>query len=243
MSQRSGYEGNRGRMENEMLGFDVEGHVTYALRNAEVKRWPFPHFFAQDVFPWDAYRMLQGRIVCQEGYEGSQGRLYGRKFADPGDIPDLAFMKTPEFLRNVASIFLPEMHAHFAKRPMEFFTDLRLVRDGEGYQIGPHTDAPWKLVSLLFYFPLTGDFEGHGTSIYVPRDPAFRCPGGPHHKFDDFKRIHTAPFVPNTCFGFWKTDNSFHGVEPIREEMRRDVLLYNIYDKAIYLEYNQSVGE
>jgi hypothetical protein len=37
------------------------------------------------------------------------------------------------------------------------------------------------------------------------------------------------PYVPNTLFGFMKTPNAFHGVEPIAEtNVERALLLYDI---------------
>ena len=72
-----------------------------------------------------------------------------------------------------------------------------------------------------------------GTSIYVPNDPDFRCPGGPHHNRNQFTRLHTNPFAPNSLFAFFKTDNSFHGVEPVGDpDCRRWLLLYDIYVNA-----------
>jgi hypothetical protein len=63
----------------------------------------------------------------------------------------------------------------------------------------------------------------------MPRDPAFLCPGGPHHPFDKFQRMRTMPYLPNSLFAFMKTANSFHGVEPIEEPgLQRDLLLYDV---------------
>jgi hypothetical protein len=43
--------------------------------------------------------------------------------------------------------------------------------------------------------------------------------------------VFTAPFRPNSLFGFVKTANSFHGVEPLKENetCRRQLLLYDVY--------------
>ena len=64
--------------------------------------------------------------------------------------------------------------------------------------------------------------------MYTPIDNNFTCEGGPHHKFHQFKLLKTAPYKPNTLFGFFKTNNSFHGVEPIKENIRRDLLIYDV---------------
>lgn len=213
---------------------NVSEHVAYQLRNSIVKSYPFPHFFAQDVFPRLFYDDLLASLPGVASYSNSTSRFHGRQFADPTKNPLLTFMQSREFLSHVASIFHPQLKERYEGKKLEVFTDLRLVRDGQGYQIGPHTDAKWKLVSLLFYLPDDYAYERLGTSIYTPKDPNFTCEGGPHHKHEDFNLVYTCPFVPNSCFGFWKTNNSFHGVEPITIPCIRNVLLWNLYDRDIY---------
>ena len=221
---------------------DVEGHLTYQLRNATVKKWPFPHFYVENVFPDDFYHFLIEKLDKKHDFQAVEGRYAGRTFADLTDFTELAFMQQHDFLRNVTRIFASDMNKRFEGRDQKhcgIFNDLRLIRDHVNYQIGPHTDAAWKLVSLLFYLPPDAVHYQHGTSIYTPKDPAFRCPGGPHHDFAGFNRIYTAPYYPNSCFGFFKTDNSFHGVEAIKTDFKRDVLLYNIYDEQLYLKMHK----
>jgi hypothetical protein len=85
------------------------------------------------------------------------------------------------------------------------------------------------VISLLFYLPEDDTRPHLGTSVYIPKDGQFRCPGGPHHSFDGFERVYAMPYVPNTLFAFPKNDHCFHAVEPIVEPgVRRDLLLYDI---------------
>ena len=217
-------------------------HVTYQLRNSIVKSYPYPHFYCENVFPEHFYRELLSSLPVSELYSEKTNRYHGRQFADPNENPALSFMNSSEFLSNILRIFMPWVENRYGNNKLELFHDLRLVRDGQGYQIGPHTDAAWKLVSLLFYLPGDYALERLGTSIYTPKDPNFTCQGGPHHPFSNFNLIYTAPFAPNTCFGFWKTNQSFHGVEPITIPCTRNVLLYNIYDSKIYVQMHQPKG-
>ena len=102
------------------------------------------------------------------------------------------------------------------------------------YSIAPHTDKPDKVVSLLFYLPADESLRELGTSLYVPKDPAFRCDGSIRHPFELFRKVTTAPFLPNSLFGFLKTDQAFHGVEVIdRPAVERNLLLYNIYVRKL----------
>lgn len=218
-----------------MGAIHLERYVEYRIRNAQVSEWPFPHFFIQDVFPEDFYWYLMDQLKKKDDFKAAEGRYEGRTFASTTGIPELDFMEERDFMLSVATPFRKHFAKRFNNQNAPVYTDLRLIRDGQNYSIGPHTDAPWKIVSLLFYLPVDGWNHQHGTSIYVPKDPKFICKGGPHHSFEDFDRVFTAPFIPNSCFGFFKNEVSFHGVEPITTEIRRDILLYNIYDQELYL--------
>ena len=111
----------------------------------------------------------------------------------------------------------------------EFYNDGLVVRDHTNYNLGPHTDSPHHLMSLLFYCPDDASRPHLGTSIYAPIDPTFRCPGGPHHPHENFRKVTTMEYKPNALFAFLKTDNSFHGVDPIRDaNVLRDLILYDI---------------
>jgi len=123
--------------------------------------------------------------------------------------------------------------ARFKGEQPAFGDEALLVNDHTDYSLGPHTDTPSKVVSVLFYLPSDDRLERHGTSLYVPRKPGFTCEGGPHYLFDGFERVATMPFLPNTMFAFVKTDHSFHGVEPIADAaVSRYLLLYDLRLKS-----------
>ena len=203
-------------------------HVMYALRNTPILRYPFPHFYERNILPID---FVDDLLAADLTYEANaDGKYAHRTFASPRGIPGLGGFYTSKFASVVLSLFGNAFHDRFPDAQPSITMDLRLVRDGPGYSIGPHTDAPWKLVSLLFYLD-GGYFDG--TSIYVPRVPGTVCPGGPHHPFDPFIEVFRAPFVGGACLGFWKTDNAWHGVAPLPADApQRDVLLYNLYAGA-----------
>ena len=127
--------------------------------------------------------------------------------------------------------FKPFIGQRFKDRDdLEFQSETLLVQDITNYKLGPHTDSPRKVVTMLFYLPPDLSQVHLGTSMYLPNDPAFTCLGGPHHNRENFTRLHTNPFAPNSLFAFFKTDNSFHGVEPVADpNTRRWLLLYDIY--------------
>lgn len=206
---------------------NLQRHVTSALQLATKFRVPFPHFFVENVFPAGFYEELMILLAQKKDFHAE--KFANREFADEVGIPALDFMREKGFLKDMFHLFLGDAAARFAGTTAKLGYDLRLIRDSQNYKIGPHTDTPSKVLSLLFYLPDDETYRECGTSVFVPNNPDFRCPGGPHHPFEGFREVWRAPFLPNSCFGFWKTNNSFHGVLPLPVQFRRDVLLYNIY--------------
>jgi hypothetical protein len=135
------------------------------------------------------------------------------------------------FMETIIEKFQPFVQRRFGARlgDVRFSSESLVVRDHTNYKIGPHTDAAHRLLSLLFYCPDDSSLRHLGTSIYTPLDPEFRCKGGPHYPHKLFRKVTTMEYRPNTLFAFLKTDNSFHGVDPIADaDVLRDLLLYDI---------------
>lgn len=235
----------------------VEEHVIYQIANAPMREYPFPHIYVESVFPPEFYAALR-RNWPDSQYLVSladTGRVtkgtYAERFIMPLEPPEVD--KLPEgsrqFWTNVAQWlharrFLDAMIGKFDRYVRERFggsladvyllAESLVVRDHTNYNLGPHTDKQNRLMSLLFYCPDDASRKHLGTSIYTPRDPDFRCPGGPHHPHSMFQKVATMEYRPNTLFAFMKTDNSFHGVEPIGEaDVLRDLLLYDIRVAAV----------
>jgi|OpeIllAssembly_1097287.scaffolds.fasta_scaffold29517_3 hypothetical protein len=235
------------------MSSDVEQFVHYQIANAPVLAYPFPHFYVHPVFPDEFFAELRARMPGPKNYV----RLDATGTVPKGAYPErfvcsLTDLEEEEFQSGAGSSFWAEFNQwigsdEFARLVMFKFrdgiaerfgagneirttTDLRLVRDFTNYSISPHTDAPHKLVSLLFYLPYDESMLDLGTSIYAAKDRSLRCEGVGHHPFEGFKKVATMPYRPNSLFAFFKTDLAFHGVDRIeREHVTRDLLLYNIY--------------
>ena len=230
---------------------DAELALAYKFANAPIMGFPYPHFYIRDIFPPDFYERIQANIpdpslmIPIEDARGLKGyperfvleinttkhqellpddkREFWREFSQwlcSGRFASLAVAKFQQLLQQ-----------RFGNGPLpELYNEALLVQDITKYSLGPHTDSPRKVITMLFYLPKDPSQSHLGTSIYLPRDPGFTCPGGPHHDFDKFVRVHTMPFLPNSLFVFFKTDNSFHGVEPVADpDAKRWLLLFDIY--------------
>jgi hypothetical protein len=223
----------------------------YKVANAPLNLFPFPHFFIQDVFSADYYAEMQAmlpepsdmlpiadvrpvtgypeRFVLDFGGAQFQS-LPAHKQAFWRDLH--SWLVGGRFGQVVLNKFGQFLDQRFGQEQVGLHDEALLVQDITNYKLGPHTDTPRKVITLLFYLPKDTSQSHMGTSIYVPKEPTFRCPGGPHYPHEGFERLWSMPFLPNSLFAFFKTDNSFHGVEPVRDEdCRRWLLLYDLYEQ------------
>lgn len=201
------------------------------------------------MFPKEAYLDLLNNIPNDEEFVSSDECRFGLELNDEG-LARLEKKKrehwqgvcewllTDKFMLDVAALFYTHVKMRFfGKEGIDLKSSASLGRTKTGFILGPHTDLPHRVITLLFYLPETNKFSEAGTSVYKSRDPDFKCAGGPHHGFENFQKLMTMNYLPNTVFGFFKSDQSFHGVEPWQDpEFRRDTLQYEIFDsnKAAY---------
>lgn len=232
------------------MAADTESHVLYRVANAPLRRYPFPHIYVENVLPDEVYRQVLADWPSELALTPitDTGRAHGEAYKkrrildlDSKGLARLsgrpaefwtaiaAWLLGPEFRHKLFGRFDQFVRARFAGvGTLRVGHEVMLVEDATDYSLGPHTDSPTKVISVLFYLP-DDDSKPHlGTSIYIPRDPSFTCPGGPHHSFADFKLVATMPYVRNAMFAFVKSDTSFHGVEPVRGGDRRRLIQYDI---------------
>ncbi len=95
-----------------------------------------------------------------------------------------------------------------------------LYRDFPGYHIDIHTDAPYKLATLQFYFPSDFTQLHLGTSFHEQQD-------------NKFILLKTNPFKPNAAYAFVRTETSWHSVKRLALfETARNSLALTIYLKG-----------
>jgi len=231
------------------LSSRAELEVAYKVGNAPIQAYPYPHIYVRDVFPREYYAELLRRLPAPEFFKplsearGTHGyperSILTLSPESLGTLPEPGRTFWSElsgwflgggFGRLVIDKFASSLGERFKDPPpVEMFGEALLVEDRTRYALGPHTDHPSKVLSVLFYLPRDASQAHLGTSIYVPKDAEFTCEGGPHHDYGLFERMTTMPFLPNSLFAFVKTSRSFHGVEPVmHSNVRRHLLLYDI---------------
>ena len=245
--------------ENNSIGAaDPLAHVVERLGTPEVLMDPYPHYYLEQVFPEDYYqtllRNLPDSTVYENLFEVTDLKLDHFRHRDQKDIgegwTDLlpgepkVFWNTfnewflgPDLARAVLDTFADPMRTRFGDEASwpEISVEVQLIRHRAGFFLGPHSDSSSKLVVLLLYLAPDDSADHLGTSIYRPKDPTFSCPKSAHYPFEDFIRVKTVPYRPNSMLAFFRSDRSFHGLEPLSEQdtttCNRDLIQYVIYDK------------
>lgn len=230
---------------------DISLHAMYAIANTQVNSFPFTHIIVDDFFPAEFYDQFRSSLPALDGYEslvesGRVGGDYsperyiwmpkepgpGEPRSEDGDFLRSAFrsLLTQEFAHLLLAVFQDDIQARELEEANgpgggpDVSLETFLIRDRANYALGPHTDSPKKLISCLIYLPPDDSHPELGTSVYLPKDRGFTCPGGPHHDFEGFDHVSTIPYRPNRFVAFPKTDAAFHGVEKVGgKESVRDI--------------------
>jgi hypothetical protein len=228
-------------------------HAIYQIANVKLRTYPFPHVYVENILPPAFFAEAMRQLPADDGYtvlvdSGRVGKGYSRARLSlfPSDLDKsnctteqrefwrqmfTAFGDT-EFATAIYNRFRPQIEQRFvgkAGTKLSVRHETFLMRDLETYSLGPHTDNPKKLVSVLFYLAADQTRPELGTSVYVPKDRDFTCPGGPHHDFHKFDHVYTMPYAPNALVAFPKSSSCFHGVEPLnRADSRRDIFFYDL---------------
>src|SRR6266404_4142492 len=98
-----------------MAELDPQGHLLYALANTPVRRWPFPHFYVENCFPYEFYAQLQSLLRAKEGYKELAGKYKNRVYTDDLAEFGLDFMQKPDFMLHVLRVFAPWTQKRFPK--------------------------------------------------------------------------------------------------------------------------------
>jgi len=242
-----------------LLSKDPLGFVLERLRSARVEADPFPHYYLEQVLPENYYQELLSNLpvssVYENLYEVTDLKLDHFRHRYQRDLnegwtnalpPKLQsfwnsfnewFLSPPlaqAFLESFEEPFRPRIGAREAWP--EVSVEAQFIRHRAGYFLGPHSDLYTKLVVVLLYLAPDARAARLGTSLYRPKRAGFSCPDSNHYPFEDFIRVKTAPYKPNSLLAFVRSDISFHGLEPLTEAdvatEGRDLIQYVVHDKA-----------
>lgn len=208
---------------------------------AHIDQMPSDNIYIEDIFAPDIYAEILQRLPRDEDYQfidhpdamlpdGSKTR----KLLDLTDASiqrlraeDHAFwqeMKVALTSSELQKAIVKKFEARIKERCGNVIPELVSVpifyRDYPGYRISVHTDAPYKIATMQFYFPRDHSQIHLGTSFHLRLG-------------NDFPILKTNPFKPNSAYAFARTETSWHSVQQIAaHEDKRDSLALTIYLKG-----------
>ena len=222
------------------------------LANMEIKHEPYHHFYVDELFPADYYaEMMAMKPSADEvvtiASTGRTNKAYDDRYVmhlQDGihQVIDPVKRKFWEEYREwfcsqeIMITLIKRFHKEIADAgvtKLNVFPEAMFMRDKAGYSIGPHTDSMHRLITMMVYLPDDVDHRHLGTSVYVPEDSTMNSDGSRHFKFNGFRNVSTADYKPNSAFGFLRSNNSFHGVEPVKDEYDRDTMVYIIKHRNV----------
>jgi FkbM family methyltransferase len=229
----------------------VQAHVNQRIASMNIEQEPYPHFFVTDLFPEAYYRRMMAmkpsneELICLDDTGRAKG--YPERFVmHLGD--HLGNLRNPrkrrfwerhrewfcsqELMVTMVRRFYDVLVAR-GQRSLNIETEAMFMRDLRGYSIGPHTDTSKRLLTMMVYLPDDADHAHLGTTVYAPRDATLRSDGVAHFKASHFDPVGTAQYLPNSAFGFLRSDNSFHGVAPMQDDYQRDTMAYIVRHKKV----------
>ena len=248
------------------MHIDTNEFSMYKIANEPILTYPYPHFFIQSIFPESFYDNMLANLPPTSKYTriGETGRLtksntYRDRFiiSLPDDIETLdahqqdfwieltSWLLGDDLLHLLVDKFQPFVAERFSgsqTKKISLVPRALLIRDFQNYTITPHPDASHRLLALMFYIPHDDSTPHLGTSIYRPIDSNIKIAekDGAHYPRELFKEVKRMDYLPNSFYVFFRTNNSFHGVEPINEPVERNSLLYYILLKATGSQIDQT---
>lgn len=200
-------------------------HVVEMIERTSIELDPWPHCYVTGVFPLDYYEEILRCLPAPPKMELMNPKQPHRHLywlqKKTGEVPIV-----PEFwdaLRDDLFDYL-WMALEDKLGVIGSTTGAEIVHDIPGYELGPHTDTPDKVITGLFYLPIDVSGAAQGTVLYrgEQADPAGKLRKG--WKFDV---VRTMPYVPNSALFFARTDWSYHGVN--RSPIERWTLAFDVF--------------
>jgi hypothetical protein len=211
------------------------------IQNAAIDLAPSDNIFMENVFSPDIYAEILSKLPAEKEYQFIDhpdavlaDGTRTRKLLDLTE-ENILKLKTDNqsFWREMKNVFISKelqtaivkkfedkLRERFRDQLPEMVTVPIFYRDYPGYRINIHTDAPYKIATLQFYFPEDESQIHLGTSFHQ------RC--GEH-----FYLYKTNLFKPNSAYAFARTESSWHSVQQIgQKEVQRNTLALTVYLKG-----------
>lgn len=175
-------------MKSDQADEDV-GRLLYAVENAVIRRWPYPHFLASGLLAADLIDALRALDLAGSLSQLRAGRgtaTIANRFSLPL-LPDgpgfeggaavdrlKRLFGSPDVMTTLMRRFADviQRRVRTADGSLLVGKTLDLIEDRTGYSLPPHTDGRQKLLTLTVYLDDEPRGASLGTSLYTPKPVA-----------------------------------------------------------------------
>jgi hypothetical protein len=226
-------------MVNSYLLANKESINTYTQKvidTTPLSSDPFSHIYIKDFFPEDLYSELSSlfpsnELLTQAGTKSTHNRLIKSRSIFVLFDQDMNLLPNQQKLTYVLEwmkfYLMPAIGNKLGINYNPYTYSIRgaFVYDEAGYQKLPHTDHPSKLFTLLFYMSDCST----GTTIVKPKLPNFKDAQGDDYHYNLFNEVITYPFKQNCSLAIARTDQSFHCVHRVSDNLPRKALHLHVW--------------
>jgi hypothetical protein len=206
-----------------------QNYLLYNIANAQIRSWPWTHVVFDKIIHPDQYTQILNNLPASELLADIRKISFHlddyseTRFILPADAyTDFWLGIKNQFLDGrlkqlVLNKFLIQLQTRFGSllSLIEFYDTFQLTLDKPGYSLRPHTDVDTKIFTIVINLPATDENLNQGTVIYT----------GPTDKHI----LYQSAYAPNTGFGIFRSNNSWHGVEPVTAD--RWTIQYTVWGK------------
>lgn len=225
----------------------IEYHAAAQISAATVFLDPTPFIVVDNFFPdtwyqeilriWPTFTNVKSHELAKYSYPGRRVLRLSEKSPnvfEPHQWEMWTAVSRDLTRRPVVESIIHKFPKEIVPRLREngnFTLDARLTEDRVNYSLGPHTDQPQKVYSIIIYTANDCRHEHFGTRFYKPLNPGLTDDGNTHFPFTDFIEAGIAPYLPNTAVIFPRTKTSFHGVPKLNDpNFVRRAIMVNAYN-------------
>jgi hypothetical protein len=213
-----------------------QNYFLYLIANSTIRYYPWTHVLFENIFNSDHYDMLLKNLpdescliditkVKKHPADYPKNRLILDDYNDlPNNQREFWEAQRDTFLdgklKNILlNKFWPLLIDRIGQEyvnEVEFYDTFQLTKDKKGYVLEAHPDAFNKIFTIVINLPNNNFNANMGTVVYN----------------DNKELVYTSKYLPNTGFGVFRSDNSWHGVEETNED--RWTIQYTIWGKDKY---------
>lgn len=201
----------------------IHSEIVLALADCSIDYHPFTHFTWKNIFSDQNYQDLLGALPNSAEYE----QFYHQDSTYDNKAHRLRYTlseKSSPILSALFSSLSSEEVKHIIYELLSIKTEegipkVLLYRDVQGYKISPHTDSR-KIATVQIYLPKE-EIPDVGTQFLFNNKA--------EQRFDVVKKMR---FAPNSGYAFAVSQNSWHSVDCVYNDVVRDSLMLIYYTEA-----------